>query len=171
MFYSCLVLSFDVCIATITWSLLFVVIALWVICPTQQITLTPRSSSGLPMLDYFLEFHWLTRKHLVSLMDMVSKFKSFSEALVCCYCSVGYLSLLFVVIALWVICLTQQITLAPRSSSGLPMLDYFLEFHWLTRKHLVSLMDMVSKFKSFSEAPHLSWKCGTHMSDSPVRNL
>jgi hypothetical protein len=29
MFCSCLVLSFDVCIVTITWSLLFVVIALW----------------------------------------------------------------------------------------------------------------------------------------------
>jgi hypothetical protein len=35
MFYSCFVLSFDVCIVTITWSLLFVVIALWVICLTR----------------------------------------------------------------------------------------------------------------------------------------
>jgi hypothetical protein len=32
---SCLVLSFDACIVTITWSLLFVVIALWVIYPTR----------------------------------------------------------------------------------------------------------------------------------------
>jgi hypothetical protein len=29
MFYSCFVLSFDACLVTITWSLLFVVIALW----------------------------------------------------------------------------------------------------------------------------------------------
>jgi hypothetical protein len=35
MFYSYFVLRFDACIVTITWSLLFVVIALWVICPTQ----------------------------------------------------------------------------------------------------------------------------------------
>jgi hypothetical protein len=34
MFYSCLALSFDACIVTITWSLLFVGIALWVICLT-----------------------------------------------------------------------------------------------------------------------------------------
>jgi hypothetical protein len=34
IFCSCLVLSFDVCIVTIMWSLLFVVIAMWVICPT-----------------------------------------------------------------------------------------------------------------------------------------
>jgi hypothetical protein len=32
MFYFCFVLSLDACIVTITWSLLFVVIALWVIC-------------------------------------------------------------------------------------------------------------------------------------------
>jgi hypothetical protein len=51
------------------------------------------------------------------------------------------------------------------------MLDCFLKFHRLTRKHLVSLMDVVSKFKSFSEAPHLARKCGTHMSHSPIRNL
>jgi hypothetical protein len=35
MFCSCFVLSFDACIVTITWSLLFVVIALWVICLTR----------------------------------------------------------------------------------------------------------------------------------------
>jgi hypothetical protein len=29
------VLGFDACIITITWSLLFVAIALWVICPTR----------------------------------------------------------------------------------------------------------------------------------------
>jgi hypothetical protein len=80
MLCSCFILSFDECIVTITWSLLFVVIALWVICPTQWITLTPRSSSGLPMLVCFLVFHQLTRKHLALLMNVVSRFKSFSEA-------------------------------------------------------------------------------------------
>jgi hypothetical protein len=80
MSYSCLVLSFDACIVTITWSILFVVIALWVICLTQYITLTPRSSSGLPTLVCFLVFHRLTMKHLVLLANVVSGFKSFSEA-------------------------------------------------------------------------------------------
>jgi hypothetical protein len=28
-------------------------------------------------------------------------------------------------------------------------------------KHLALLVDVVSRFKSFSEAPHLAWKCGT----------
>jgi hypothetical protein len=77
MFCPSLVLNFDACIVTITWSLLFVVIALWVIYLTRQITLALRSSSGLQMLVYFLVFHQLTRKHLVLLMDMVSEFKSF----------------------------------------------------------------------------------------------
>jgi hypothetical protein len=80
MLCSCFVLSFDVCIVTITWSLLFVVIALWVICMTQYITLAPHSSSGLPTLVCFLVFHWLMRKHLALLTDVVSVFKSFSEA-------------------------------------------------------------------------------------------
>jgi hypothetical protein len=80
-------------------------------------------------------------------------------------------SLLFVVIALWVICLTQYITLAPRSSSSLSMLVCFLVFHLLTGKHLALLMDVVSGFKSFNEAPHLVWKCGTHRSNSPIRAL
>jgi hypothetical protein len=77
MFCSCFVLSFDACIVTITWSLLFVVIALWVICLTQWITLAPRCSSGLPMSVCLLVFHRLTRKHLALLLDVVSKFKSF----------------------------------------------------------------------------------------------
>jgi hypothetical protein len=64
MFCSCFVLRFDACIVTITWSLLFVVIALWVICLTRQITLSPRSSSGLPTLVCFLVFRRLTGKHL-----------------------------------------------------------------------------------------------------------
>jgi hypothetical protein len=80
MFYYCLVLSFVACIVTITWPLLFVVIALWVICLTWLITLAPRSSSALHMLVCFLVFHWLTRKHLALLVDAVSRFKSFSEA-------------------------------------------------------------------------------------------
>jgi hypothetical protein len=37
MFCSCLVLSFDASIVTITWSFLFVVISLWVICPTHRL--------------------------------------------------------------------------------------------------------------------------------------
>jgi hypothetical protein len=80
MFCSCFVLSFDACIVTMTWSLLFVVIALWVIYPTWYITLAPRSSSGLPTLVCFLVFDRLMRKHLALLTDVVSRFKSFSEA-------------------------------------------------------------------------------------------
>jgi hypothetical protein len=59
MFCSCLVLSFDACIVTITWFLLFVVIALWV-C--------------------FLVFHRLTRKHLALVTNVVFGYKSFGEA-------------------------------------------------------------------------------------------
>jgi hypothetical protein len=51
------------------------------------------------------------------------------------------------------------------------MLVCFVVFHWLTRKHLALLADVVSEFKSFSEASHLAWKCGTRRSDSPVRAL
>jgi hypothetical protein len=80
MSYSCFVLSFDVCIVIITWFLLFTLIALWVICPTRYITLVPHSSSGLPTLVCFLVFHQLMGKHLALLMDVVSRFKSFSEA-------------------------------------------------------------------------------------------
>jgi hypothetical protein len=80
-------------------------------------------------------------------------------------------SLLFVVIVVWVINTTQLITLAPSSSSGLATLVHFLVFHWLMRKHLVLLADVVSKFKSFNEAPRLTRKCGTHRSGSPVRAL
>jgi hypothetical protein len=47
----------------------------------------------------------------------------------------------------------------------------FLVFHRLMRKHLALLADMVSGFKSFSEAPRLARKCGTRMSDSLVRAL
>jgi hypothetical protein len=80
-------------------------------------------------------------------------------------------TLLFVVIALWVICLTRYITLAPHSSSVLPMLVCFLVFYRPTGKHLALLTDMVSRFKSFNEASHLAWKCDTCRSDSPVRAL
>jgi hypothetical protein len=38
-------------------------------------------------------------------------------------------------------------------------------------KHLALLMDAMSRFKSFSEAPLLAQKCGTRSSDSPVRAL
>jgi hypothetical protein len=47
----------------------------------------------------------------------------------------------------------------------------FLVFYRLTGKHLVLLADVVSGFKSFSEAPCLAQKCGTRKSDSPVRAL
>jgi hypothetical protein len=80
-------------------------------------------------------------------------------------------SLLFAVITLWVICLTQYITLAPRSLSALPSLVCFLIFYRLTGKHLALLIDVVSGFKSFNEAPCLTRKCGTRKSVSPVRAL
>jgi hypothetical protein len=51
------------------------------------------------------------------------------------------------------------------------MLECFLVFHRLTRKHLVLLVDVVSEFKSFSEAPRLARKCGARRSDSHVRAL
>jgi hypothetical protein len=38
-------------------------------------------------------------------------------------------------------------------------------------KHLALLSDVVSEFKSFSEAPRLTQKCGTRRSDSLVRAL
>jgi hypothetical protein len=79
--------------------------------------------------------------------------------------------LLSVVTALWVVCPTRYITLAPRSSSDLLMVVCFHIFHRLSRKHLVLLTDVVSGIKSFSDAPHLAWKCGTHRSDSHVRAL
>jgi hypothetical protein len=62
-------------------------------------------------------------------------------------------------------------TLAPRSSSGLLMLVCFLIYHRLTGKHLALLTDMVSGFKSFSDAPRLARKCDTRRSDSPIRAL
>jgi hypothetical protein len=51
------------------------------------------------------------------------------------------------------------------------MLVCFLIFYGMMGKHLALLTDMVSRFKSFSEAPHLAQKCGTHRSDSPIRAL
>jgi hypothetical protein len=78
--------------------------------------------------------------------------------LVCCYCYVGYLTV-------------SVDTLAPRSSSALLMLVCFLVFHWLAGKHLALLTNMVSRLKSFSEAPCLARKCGTCRSDSPVMAL
>jgi hypothetical protein len=75
--------------------------------------------------------------------------------LVYCYCSVVYLS-------------SRQIIPTPHSLSGLPTLVCFLVYHRLTRKYLALLMDVVLRFKSFSEAPRLVQKCGTRRSDSPV---
>jgi hypothetical protein len=66
--------------------------------------------------------------------------------LVCCYCSVGYLS---------------------------DSVDWvcFLVFYQLMGKYLALSADMVSGFKSFGEAPRLARKCGTHRSDNPIRAL
>jgi hypothetical protein len=55
--------------------------------------------------------------------------------------------------------------------SGLPTLVCFLVFHRSTRKYLALLANPVSEFKSFSEAPRRSRKCGTRRSDSSVRAL
>jgi hypothetical protein len=79
-------------------------------------------------------------------------------ALVYCYCSVGYLSDLVD-------------SSSSSRSTGLPTLVCFLVFHWLTGKHLALLTDVVSEFKSFSEAPRVAQKFGTCRSDSPVRVL
>jgi hypothetical protein len=51
------------------------------------------------------------------------------------------------------------------------MLVCFLIFHRLMRKHVALLASVVSRFKSFSEAPRLAQKCGTRMSDCPIRVL
>jgi hypothetical protein len=51
------------------------------------------------------------------------------------------------------------------------MLVCFLVFHRLMGKHLALLTDVVFGFKSFSEAPHIAWKCGTRRSDNPIRAL
>jgi hypothetical protein len=69
-----------VSIVTITWSLLFVVIALLIISLTRLITLAPHSSSALPTLLCFLVFYRLMGKHLALLTDVVSEFISFGEA-------------------------------------------------------------------------------------------
>jgi hypothetical protein len=51
------------------------------------------------------------------------------------------------------------------------MLVCFLVFYRPTGKHLALLMDVVPVFKSFSEAPCLTWKCGACRSDNPIRAL
>jgi hypothetical protein len=51
------------------------------------------------------------------------------------------------------------------------MLVCFIVFYRLKGKHLDLLADVVSGFKSFSEAPYLAWKCGTNRSDSPIKAL
>jgi hypothetical protein len=51
------------------------------------------------------------------------------------------------------------------------MLVCFLVFHRLIRKHLVILVNVISGCITFSEAPHLAWKCGTYRSDNPIRAL
>jgi hypothetical protein len=51
------------------------------------------------------------------------------------------------------------------------MLMCFLVFHRPMSKHLALLVDVVSGFKSFSEAPRLALKCDTRRSDSPIKAL
>jgi hypothetical protein len=78
--------------------------------------------------------------------------------LVCYYYSVGYMS-----------------DSVDYSSSSL--LECFTDvgvfpcFYRLTGKHLALLTNVVSRFKSFSEAPRLAQKCGIGKSVSPVRTL
>jgi hypothetical protein len=47
----------------------------------------------------------------------------------------------------------------------------FSHFYQPTGKHLALLTDVVSGFKSFSEAPCLTQKCGTYRSEGPIRAL
>jgi hypothetical protein len=51
------------------------------------------------------------------------------------------------------------------------MLVCILVFRPLTSKHLVILVDVVSRCITFSEAPDLARKCGNRRSDSPVMAL
>jgi hypothetical protein len=48
------------------------------------------------------------------------------------------------------------------------MLVCFLVFYRLMEKHLALLVDVVSRFKFFSEALLLAQKCGTRRSDNHV---
>jgi hypothetical protein len=51
------------------------------------------------------------------------------------------------------------------------MLVCLLVSYWLMGKHLALLANVVSGFKSFSEAPRLAQMYSTRRSDSPVRAL
>jgi hypothetical protein len=51
------------------------------------------------------------------------------------------------------------------------MLVCFLIFHWLMRKHLVILMEVVSGCITFNDASRLTRKCGIRRSDGHVRAL
>jgi hypothetical protein len=78
--------------------------------------------------------------------------------LVCCYCSMGYLSnSVDYSSSSWLECFTD--------------VGVFPCIYQPTGKHLTLLAVMVSRFESFSEAPRLAWKCGTRKSDSPIRAL
>jgi hypothetical protein len=76
------------------------------------------------------------------------------------FCSCFVLTLLFAVIAL-----------APHRLSTLPTLVCFLIFYRPMGTDFSLLTDVVSQFKSFSEAPCLAQKCGTHRSDNHFRAL
>jgi hypothetical protein len=51
------------------------------------------------------------------------------------------------------------------------MLLCFLAFYRLMGKHLALLIDVMSRFKSFSKAPRLAQKSGTRRGDNHVRVL
>jgi hypothetical protein len=51
------------------------------------------------------------------------------------------------------------------------MLVCFLVFRRLMRKHLVILVDVEFRCITFSDAPCLAQKYGTHRRDNPVRAL
>jgi hypothetical protein len=78
--------------------------------------------------------------------------------LVCCYCSVGYMS-------------------DSVDYSSFSYLECFTDvrvfpsIYRLMGKHLSLLTDVVSRFKYFNKVPRLAQKCGTHRSDSHVRAL
>jgi hypothetical protein len=76
----------------------------------------------------------------------------------CCYCFMGYLSD------------SIDYSISHSLTASLTLVC-FLAFYRLMGKHLALLTDVVSGFKSFSEAPCLARKCGTCRSDSLVRAL
>jgi hypothetical protein len=67
--------------------------------------------------------------------------------------------------------LTGSIWLYLRTPEWFTNVGVFLCISSADGKHLALPADVVSGFKSFSEAPRHAQKCGIHRSDSPVRAL